>query len=65
MNKNLPFSIPIFVANGDRDGFRIIERSNWNGGALVFPCPLLPENDCSKRVRHELQTLLADKRSPA
>lgn len=38
-----PFSIRIFVANGDPDGLRIIERSNWNGRALVFPRPLLPE----------------------
>ena len=38
-----PFSIRIFVASGDPDGLRIIERSNWNGRALVFPRPLLPD----------------------
>lgn len=43
MNESHPFSIRIFVANGDPDGLRIIERSNWNGRALVFPRPLLPE----------------------
>jgi len=53
MNESHPFSIRIFVANGDPDGLLIIERSNWNGRALVFPHPLLPENDCAKRDRHE------------
>ena len=43
MNKIHPFSIRIFVANGDPDGLRIIERSNWNGKAMMFPRPLLPE----------------------
>ena len=32
-----PFSLPIFVADGDPDGLRIVERSNWVGRALVFP----------------------------
>lgn len=31
------FSLRIFVANGDPDGLRIVERSNWVGRALVFP----------------------------
>jgi hypothetical protein len=80
MNENLPFSIRIFVANGDPDGLRIIERSNWNGRALVFPRPLLPENDCAKRVSDRFSGIWifiiwilnlrpsaqsADKRSPA
>ena len=43
MNESHPFSMRIFVANGDPDGLRIIERSNWNGRAMVFPRPLLPE----------------------
>jgi len=37
-----PFSLRIFVANGDPDGLRIVERSNWSGKALVFPRSLLP-----------------------
>lgn len=37
-----PFSLKIFVANGDPDGLRIVERSNWIGRAVVFPRPLLP-----------------------
>ena len=32
-----PFSLRIFVADGDPDGLRIVDRSNWNGKALVFP----------------------------
>ena len=43
MNEIHPFSIRVFVANGDPDGLRIIERSNWNGRAMVFPRSLLPE----------------------
>lgn len=43
MNRNHPFSIRIFVADGDPDGLRVIERSNWNGRALIFPRPSLPE----------------------
>lgn len=37
-----PFSLKIFVATGDPDGLRIVERSNWIGKALVFPRGLLP-----------------------
>ena len=43
MNRSTPFSIRIFVANGDPDGLRMIERSNWNGKAMMFPRPLLPD----------------------
>ena len=38
-----PFSLRIFVADGDPDGLRIVERSNWIGKALVFPRALLPQ----------------------
>jgi hypothetical protein len=31
------------VVDGDPDGLRVIDRTNWNGKALVFPRPLLPE----------------------
>ena len=36
------FSLRIFVADGDPDGLRIVERSNWIGKAVVFPRALLP-----------------------
>lgn len=37
-----PFSLRIFVADGDPDGLRVVERSNWVGKAMVFPRALLP-----------------------
>lgn len=38
-----PFSLRIFVADGDPDGLRLVERSNWVGKALMFPRALLPQ----------------------
>jgi hypothetical protein len=38
----IPFSLRIFVADGDPDGLRVVERSNWIGKALMFPRALLP-----------------------
>jgi hypothetical protein len=38
-----PFSLRIFVADGDHDGLRIVDKSNWIGKALVFPRALLPQ----------------------
>ena len=38
-----PFSLRIFIADGDPDGLRIVEKSNWIGKALVFPRALLPQ----------------------
>lgn len=40
---SVPFSLRIFVADGDPDGLRIVEKSNWIGKALVFPRALLPQ----------------------
>ena len=40
---NKPFSLRIFVADGDPDGLRVVERSNWIGKALMFPRALLPQ----------------------
>ena len=31
-----PFSIRVFVPDGDPDGLRIIEKSNWTGVGVVF-----------------------------
>ena len=42
MSTAQPFSLRIFVADGDPDGLRVVERSNWIGKALVFPRALLP-----------------------
>lgn len=38
-----PFSLRIFVADGDPDGLRIVEKSNCIGKALVFPRAMLPQ----------------------
>lgn len=38
-----PFSLRIFVADGDPNGLRIVDKSNWIGKALVFPRALLPQ----------------------
>ena len=43
MNQITPFSLRIFVADGDPDGLRIVDKSNWIGKALVFPRALLPQ----------------------
>lgn len=40
---NKPFSLRILVADGDPDGLRVVERSNWIGKALIFPRALLPK----------------------
>lgn len=37
MSERTPFTLTIFVADGDPDGLQLIERSNWNGKAIVFP----------------------------
>ncbi len=36
-NSQLPFTISIFVADGNPDGLRIVEKSNWIGKAVIFP----------------------------
>ena len=34
---NDPYTIRIFVEDGDPDGVRIIDHMNWTGQAVVFP----------------------------
>jgi hypothetical protein len=43
MNKPTPFSLRIFVTDGDPDGLRLVERSNWIGKAVIFPRALYPK----------------------
>lgn len=38
-----PFPLRVFVADGDPDGLRIVDKTNWIGKALVFPRALLPQ----------------------
>jgi hypothetical protein len=35
-NQARPFSIRIFVPDGDPDGLRLVEKSNWSGVGVVF-----------------------------
>ncbi len=51
MNTTPPFILHILVADGDPDGLRVVERSNWNGKAVVFPRALYP----TVRKREEFQ----------
>lgn len=51
MNNQAPFSLRIFVADGDPDGLRLVERSNWIGKAVIFPRALYPQ----VRTREEFQ----------
>lgn len=43
MSNQSPFSLRIFVADGDPDGLRLVERSNWIGKAVMFPRALYTE----------------------
>jgi hypothetical protein len=41
-----PFSLRIFVADGDPDGLRLVDRSNWIGKAVIFPRALYTKVRC-------------------
>jgi hypothetical protein len=51
MIPTVPFTLRIFVADGDPDGLRLVERSNWTGKAVMFPRALYPR----VRERKEFQ----------
>src|SRR5690606_31723842 len=38
-----PFTIRIFVPDGDPEGIRLIDRMNWTGLGIVFPRGKWPE----------------------
>ena len=38
-----PFTIRIFVPDGDSEGVRLIDRMNWTGLGIVFPREKWPE----------------------
>ena len=38
-----PFTIRIFVPDGDPEGVRIIDRMNWTGLGIVFPRAKWPD----------------------
>lgn len=43
MSSQTPFSLRIFIVDGDPDGLRLVERSNWIGKAVMFPRSLYPQ----------------------
>jgi hypothetical protein len=49
MTNNIGFSIRIFIPDGEPDGIRIVEKSNWTGQAIVVPRP------CYKSARDREQ----------
>lgn len=48
-----PFSIHIFVSDGDPDGLRVVNRDNWIGKGLIFPRSLLP------KIKHRFEFSMA------
>jgi hypothetical protein len=50
-SSSAPFSIKIFVADGDPDGLRLVERSNWTGKGVIFPRALYTK----VRTRNEFE----------
>lgn len=38
------FSVRVFLPDGDPDGIKVIEKSNWTGSGLVVPRALFPES---------------------
>lgn len=38
-----PFTLKIFVADGDPEGIRIVDRMNWTGRGIVFPRAKWPD----------------------
>jgi hypothetical protein len=51
MRQSHPFTLKIFVAEGDPDGLRLIERSNWTGKVVVFPRSLFPQIQSREELR--------------
>jgi len=51
MANQTPFTLHIHVVDGNPDGLRTVERSNWNGKVLIFPRALYPQ----VRTRKEFQ----------
>jgi hypothetical protein len=50
-SKRRGFSVRVFLPDGDPDGLKVVEKSNWTGRGLVVPRSIFPEG----RSRDELQ----------
>jgi hypothetical protein len=48
MTNHVPFSLNIFVADGDPDGLRLVERTNWIGKAVMFREHFLRRSGCAQ-----------------
>ena len=61
--KKDPFTIRIFVPDGDPDGVRIIDKMNWTGIGIAFPRAKWPEikkrTELSKAVNGSSRCLTA------
>jgi hypothetical protein len=52
VSKRRGFSVRVFLPDGDPDGIKVVEKSNWTGRGLVIPRPIFPE----ARSREELKS---------
>lgn len=51
------FTLKIFVADGDLDGLRLVERCNWVGKVVVmFPRALLPKVKAGSKLLETKET---------
>ena len=46
-----PFSLRIFVADGDEDGLRLVERSNWVGTRSGSQWVLMEQENNGKQTK--------------
>jgi len=51
-SKRRGFSVRVFLPDGDPDGIKIVEKSNWTDRGLVIPRSIFAE----ARTREELQS---------
>ena len=58
MNATTPFSLRIFVIDGDTDGLRVVDRTNWNGkNKYGYPPDL--QDEAVKTVLKQAELLCA------
>jgi hypothetical protein len=66
--KALPYTIRLFVPDGDPKGLKIIDKMNWTGASLVFPRDILAEvtnrSELSKAGIYILVGLPEDEEDP-
>lgn len=64
--KSMPFSIRIFLPDGDPEGVRVIDKSNWSGRGVAFPrsrfCAITERDDAEQPGVYVLVGSTADRR---